>query len=699
VHPIQMLFSAEHHKRELRASAIRFRHTWCRMLVKALETGKSADVEASVHHILEQIERRATLAAADHLLMREPKDDLQLVIQELVSEFPEFIKKHQGVEQSAFTALIRIGLNLVGRDAQAAGMSRGSVEKALSVLREKMPALETSWNEFATNAVNSYLTDMSSVNSGDSLPGLMAERIQKELANNRRPSGFIDAYAEVARQTVYWKMVEGGYCKFGNDYARGLETLRHLGFSQVSTNPVLAAKAFDEDPNLVKRLSEEIDRNPDWKQNPRAHGDEIVIAGTLLALWLNLEVFRPLAILVKNRDYMISFQLNPNVADDFRGSLEDARRVYALALEHLTQYDRSLGVERAGQVPPNIVFKVAGSSESARQITRELNASGIGTNNTVTFTVAQEARLIVDAVEGKAVAIKAGKQVTRTYETNMGGRLVSHLREEEARRILLEVAARKGEDEATQLILRIAKRLNLSDPEMQRVKRALSVGEKADIVCAYKNMKSLTHEAFREAPFAAGLNEQQVQQLEMDLRKAGTLVAKRVYSTFYDRENRRKWMEWLERKHNIERAQAALILDSMDILPASKRMPEDTLDTLASTNMCNTEFPNHAKAVQLYSEKANFDLATYRDAVLQPIDLELVRRLSKVRDFVRAYEYTSDIAEQVLEVGVTPPVGDPGLGGVREQEWHEFGPVKKTMKEFREAYNKFLERCVRLASA
>jgi hypothetical protein len=692
-------FSTEHHKRELRASAIRFRHTWCRTLVKALETRKPADVEASVHHILQQIERGATLAAADHLLMREPKDDLQMVIQELMSEFPEFIKKHQGVEESVFTALIRIGLNLVGRDAQTAGISRVSVEKALSVLRQRMPTLEASWNQSATNAVNSYLTDMSSVNSGDSLPGLMAERIRKELANDLRPSGFIDAYAAVARQTVYWKMVEGGYCKFGNDYARGLETLRHLGFSQVSTNPVLAAKAFDEDPNLVRRLGEEIDRNPDWKQNPRAHGDEIVIAGTLLALWSNLEVFRPLAILVENRDYMISFQLNPNVADDFRASLEDARRVYALAREHLTQYDRSLGVEDPGQVPPNIVFKVAGSSESARQITRELNASGIGTNNTVTFTVAQEARLIVDALEGKAVAIKTGRQVTRTYETNMGGRLVSHLREEEARRILLEVAARKGEDEATQLILRIAKRLNLSDPEMQRAKRALSVGEKADIVCAYKNMKSLTHEAFLEAASAGGLNEQQAQQLEIDLRKAGTLVAKRVYSTFYDKENRRKWMEWLERKHNIERAQAALILDSMDILPASKRMPEDTLDALASTNMCNTEFPNHAKAVQLYSEKANFDLATYRDAVLQPIDLELVRRLSSVRDFVRAYEYTGNIAEQVHEVGVTSSVGDLGLGGVREQEWHEFGSVKKTMNEFREAYNKFLERCIQLASA
>jgi hypothetical protein len=158
-------------------------------------------------------------------------------------------------------------------------------------------------------------------------------------------------------------------------------------------------------------------------------------------------------------------------------------------------------------------------------------------------------------------------------------------------------------------------------------------------------------------------------------------------------------VEWLERGHNLERAEATLILNSMDILPASKRIPEDTLDTLAPANMCNTEFPNHAKAVQLYSEKPDFDLTVYRGAVLRPPDEELVRRLSNVRDFVHAYEYTEDVSKQMLEVGVTSAIGELGLGGVKEQDWHEFGPVKKTMNEFREAYNKFLERCIELASA
>jgi transaldolase len=118
---------------------------------------------------------------------------------------------------------------------------------------------------------------------------------------------------------------------------------------------------------------------------------------------------------------MVSFQLNPNVADDSKASLEDARRAYALAREHLTAYDRSLGIQTPGTVAPNIVFKVAASSKAAREVTLELNASGIGTNNTVTFSVSQEVPLMVDALEGKARATSAGRPVTRTYMTNMGG--------------------------------------------------------------------------------------------------------------------------------------------------------------------------------------------------------------------------------------------------------------------------------------
>lgn len=615
-----------------------------------------------------------------------------------MSQLPDFLKEHPDLERTAFTALIRIGLNLVGQDAKVSRIPTRVREKCLSALRENTTALENSWSKSSSDAVKECLADMSSVNSEDSLPGYIAEKIQKHLGADLRPSTFVDAFAKVARQTIYWRMVEGKFCKFGNDYARGLETLRHLGFSQVSTNPVLAAKAFDEDPALVRKLQEEIANNAVWRQNPNEHAHELVMAGTLLALWPNLEVFRPLAYLAGNRDYMISFQLNPNVADDAKASLEDAMRAYRLAQRHLTTYDRYLGLPNPGKLRPNLVFKVAASSEAARQVTRELNAMGIGTNNTVTFTVAQEAQLIMDALEGKCKAIKSGKPITRTYETNMGGRFVSHLRELEAVRIFVDIAGRIGDEAATQLVMRFAKSLGLAEQEIERAQRAPGIAQKAEIVCAFRHLKSLAHDAFLEIAAEGGWGRAEVEQLEADLKKAGTLVAKRVYSVFYEKKNHDRWVAWLQKDHKIGRADAVTVLDSMDVLPASKRVPEDTYDTLGWPNMCNTEFPNHARAVQLYSEREGLDLDPYRNAVLLQAEAHLVKRLMAIEDFVHGYEYTKEISSQLIHLGILSDVEGLCVRGIRAQEWKDFGAVKKTMAEFKEAYEKFLATCVNLAS-
>jgi hypothetical protein len=567
----------------------------------------------------------------------------------------------------------------------------------LSSLRTNTLALEDSWTEFARDATNNYLAEMASVNSGDSLPGYMAESIRSHLGTDLRPSHFIDAFAQVARDTVYWKMVNGKFCKFGNDYARGLETLRHLGFSQVSTNPVLAAKAFDEDPALVKKLQKEISENSSWKQDPEKYAHDMVMAGTLLALWPNLDVFRPLAFLVNNWDYMISFQLNPNVADNVKASLEDAKRAYKLVQRHLVIYDRCLGIANPGKLRPNLVFKVAGSSRAAREVTRALNAAGIGTNNTATYTVAQEIQLIIDALDGKSRAVKSGKPLTRTYETNMGGRFVSHLREVEAERILLDIVRRIGEEKANELLLRLAKGLGLSGQEIGRLQSASDVAQKVKIACAFKNLKTLAHEAFMTVATEGGMSRAEIEQLEADLKKAGTVVARRVYWVFYDKKNHGRWVDWLQRQHKISRRDAITVLDSMDVLPASKRVPEDTYDTLGFPNMCNTEFPNHARAVQLYSERGNFDLNSFRNAVASAPDPEVVKRLMSIDDFVRGYDSTKAISTDLVRVGVLSDGQELGLGGVPEDEWQGFGAVKKTMAEFKDAYERFLVRCVDLA--
>jgi len=647
--------------------------------------------------MLQQVQRGQTLAAADHLLVRGRRSDSAAVVERLMSQLPGFLTRHSGLERDVFVTLIRIGLNLVGQDAKVAQVPPRAAQKALSSLRTNTLALEDSWTEFARDATNNYLAEMASVNSGDSLPGYMAESIRSHLGTDLRPSHFIDAFAQVARDTVYWKMVNGKFCKFGNDYARGLETLRHLGFSQVSTNPVLAAKAFDEDPALVKKLQKEISENSSWKQDPEKYAHDMVMAGTLLALWPNLDVFRPLAFLVNNWDYMISFQLNPNVADNVKASLEDAKRAYKLVQRHLVIYDRCLGIANPGKLRPNLVFKVAGSSRAAREVTRALNAAGIGTNNTATYTVAQEIQLIIDALDGKSRAVKSGKPLTRTYETNMGGRFVSHLREVEAERILLDIVRRIGEEKANELLLRLAKGLGLSGQEIGRLQSASDVAQKVKIACAFKNLKTLAHEAFMTVATEGGMSRAEIEQLEADLKKAGTVVARRVYWVFYDKKNHGRWVDWLQRQHKISRRDAITVLDSMDVLPASKRVPEDTYDTLGFPNMCNTEFPNHARAVQLYSERGNFDLNSFRNAVASAPDPEVVKRLMSIDDFVRGYDSTKAISTDLVRVGVLSDGQELGLGGVPEDEWQGFGAVKKTMAEFKDAYERFLVRCVDLA--
>jgi hypothetical protein len=667
-------------------------------MVSEVKLSRHASSDFSVRHILQQVRQGQTLAAADHLLVRRRRNDIAAVVESLMNQLPGFLTRHSGLERDVFATLIRIGLNLTGQDAKVAKIPTRAVQKALSSLRRNAVVLEDSWTEFARDATNNYLTDMASVNTGDSLPGYMAESIRSHLGTDLRPSHFIDAYAQVARDTVYWRMVEGKFCKFGNDYARGLETMRHLGFSQVSTNPVLAAKAFEEDPALVKKLRKEISENSSWKQDPQKYAHDMVMAGTLLALWPNLEVFRPLAFLVNNWDYMISFQLNPNVADDVKASLNDARRAYKLVQRHLVIYDRCLGIPNPGKMRPNLVFKVAGSSRAAREVTRALNATGIGTNNTVTYTVTQEVQLIIDALEGKSRAVKSGKPLTRTYETNMGGRFVSHLREVEAERILLDIVRRIGEEKANELLLQLAKGLDLSDQDSGRLRSAPNVAQKVKITCAFKNLKTLAHEAFMTVATEGDMSRAEIEQLEADLKKAGTLVAKRVYWVFYDRKNHNRWVVWLQRQHKISRRDAITVLDSMDVLPASKRVPEDTYDTLGSPNMCNTEFPNHARAVQLYSERDNFDLNSFRNAVTSAPDQEVVKRLMSIDDFVRGYDSTKAISTELVRVGVLSDEQELGLGGVPEDEWQGFGAVQKTMGEFKDAYDRFLARCVDLAS-
>ncbi len=634
--------------------------------------------------VVEAIQNGQTLAAADQVLIDPQPGALAQRVEELLSA----VQNDDCPAAEVCRTLIRLGMNFVGRDAEIVGYGADESDRALEQVLAAIDDLE---GAIMADVVAEFLDDMKSVNLSDSLSGLLAERIEADLNNASPGRSFLTLLKSQMRGGVYWRMIGEDYCKFGNDFARGLEYLRHYGFCQVSTNPVLAAKAFDEDGSLAEQLKVEIDKHDDWKQDPEAHADEIAMAATLIALWPNLSIFRPLAVHTELRDYMVSFQLNPNIADQADESIEDARNAYGLASDFLERYDRLLGLgDRSGRINPNIVFKVAASHEAARKITTTLNGNAIGSNNTVVYTVAQEVQLILDAFEGKARAAAAGEQVVRTYETNMGGRFVSHLREVEAEKIFLAAAARAGEGKASELIGALAADLGAEDSA------GGSLADTAREVCAYAHLKTLDHPIVLEAAEAAGQSADAIRLLEDDLKKAGTLVARRVYRIFFSPENRPKWVEHLKKTYGVTHDQALWIVDSMDVLPASKRIPDDSFHTLGASNMCNTEFPNHARAVQVASEAEGFNLEDFRDAVLDTYEPGVDQRLRELPDFCRGYDLTPSL-KGFLQNVVDIDVAGWQTRGLEPGDWPDFGSVQKTSAEFRAAYDTFAAQCIAIA--
>ncbi len=617
-----------------------------------------------------------TLAVADQILISPQAGSLQSRVDELL----DAIENSSTSGDLICKTLIQLGMNLVGRDAEIVGYGAEEIDTALDSVLNALDNLE---GDHATGVVNDFLADMKSVNLSDSLSGLLAERIESNLDANNPARSFLELLKTNMRGGVYWQMIGENICKFGNDFARGLEYLRHYGFCQVSTNPVLAAKAFDEDPTLDDELKAEIARHDEWKADPEKYADDIVMAATLIALWPNLSIFRPLAMHTGLKDYMVSFQLNPNIADQADASIEDARNAYRIADDYLKGYDKLLGVSDI-TLDPNIVFKVGGGHEAARKITTVLNSEGIGTNNTVVYTVAQEVQLVIDAFEGKARAAQAGKQVVRTYETNMGGRFVSHLREVEAEKLFGALS----EDRASELLAELASDLEVDIPEGTLV-------EQATEICSYAHLKSLDHPVILKVAEAAGQSSEAIVQLEADLKKAGTVIARRVHWIFYAPENRPKWVAYLSDNYGLSEDQAQWILASMDVLPASKRVPDDTLHALGE-NMCHTEFPNHQRAVQLVSEEPDFDLDELRGSIGHEYEPGVTQRLYELPDFQKGYDLTPSLKD-FIENEVQIDLSGWQTRGMEPGDWPEFGSVQKTTTEFKAAYDTFLMRCIELA--
>lgn len=623
----------------------------------------------------------------------------------------------------AYDVLLEIAINLFGLEREWVGFTDRDVEDTLKIIRSTLSTWEATERktygsaEVAKAVVKMKIEDMKKVMRGDprgikSMVAFMGENIEKKLKEDNITLSFLDALREEIQSNIYYVMSKKGMCRFGNDYALGLRWLRRLGYVQVSTNPVLAAIAYRDDPGLWKKLEDYLRKNPDYLRNIDERRDELAMLATMLALWPNMEVFRPVFYLKGFSDGMISYQLNPNVADDVDRSIEDALKIYRATQEYFMRYDEYLlwgwskDVERGR---PNIVFKVAGSSPAAIDITSILEGLGIGTNNTITFTVSQEVALILAKMRGRAKAVKMGIKPTRVYETNMGGRLEGHLREAKAAQLIME-ALKKFENPEAKL-LEFCRKLGVPADSRKEVwvgptgwgynYTAKTLEEKVALASFNQYLKSLVNEHLADLLVEAKIFNSREEALnylaewEKAIGLAGTLVAQRVWWIFFSSENRAKWINYLISEYGLTREEAEAVLNGIDVLPASKRKPMDTFLTLARWNMTNTEFPDHQFNVLRESQSSNFKLSNYDNAIMMKHDPKVIETLNQLDDFVKAYELTPDLSELLKKVGIR--VEDMGVRGLPYDGWRNFGSTVKTMTGFTEAYNDFRSKVVEVA--
>jgi hypothetical protein len=677
------------------------------------DAGRRPIPEDHVAHIVQLVGWGHALLAADHLLFPEITGRLPAVtggvIRQLGMDFvasrprptddPVELEGKVRRRQFAYEALLEIAINFFGLESRwlDAEEKRQAVEQIRAALAEWEEREQAEGSVSVAQAVVRHtLGRMRLVQGGTGMVAQAAARIEQAL-EGRRPvlPAYLEAAAAEIEGNIYARMVREGVCRFGNDYALGLRWLRHLGFEQVSTNPVLAALAYKDDPALGRLFQEEVRHHPrfgQWARAPQQFADQIALYATLLALWDNLHVYRPIFfnLAAESGGGVVSFQLNPRVAHLVQESIQDVFTAFAAATEDLRVYDDYLLAgypatrERAR---PNMVIKVAASSPAAREIARTINRLGIGSNITLSYSAAQEVTMALEELAGMAGAVKMGIVPTQVYVTNMGGRLESHLREVKLEELFALLRAHLGEARALDRVRTLA----AANGSTARVEQA--EGYEAKVVAAtryahQRRIDSHVAEALREVASA-----EELQRWEEAIGRAGTLVARRVWGIFFSPENREKWLAYLCRTYQLTREQAELVFSRICYLPASKRKPEDTYWALAGRNLVHTEFPNHQENVRRMATSETFRLADYRESIGAEFPPEVLARLQTMADFRTAYELTPELNEILREVGIA---GDFGTGGHLPEQWPEFGPVRKTLAEFTEAYEAFRAEMLRL---
>jgi hypothetical protein len=665
-----------------------------------------------VAHILQLTQMGQTTLAADHLLFPEINEMLSKIASGLIrklnilfnesksikADSESSVKRKTRFRQYTYETLLEMALNFYGLESRWLDeMERKECNQYILSVLPEWEDLERKEGDFSIAAavIEKWLSKMKRVQKGSSMVAQTALRIEAGL--DFKKSVLVDFLKNAEKEikgNIYYRMVKEGKCKFGNDYALGLRWLRHLGFEQVSTNPVLAARAYQDEPALTEVFREEVKSHPsfkEWSTQPSKYGEEITLFATLLALWDNLHVFRPIFYNLRESSGggVVSFQLNPNVAHLVEESIRDVFLAFSLASTNMDIYDRYLlaGYRMDGEKGrPNMVIKVAATTPVARTITSTINSYGFGSNITVDYTVSQETTLILEEMEGMAKAIRKGIRPTQLYMTNMGGRLESHLREVKLEDCFHELKKKIGEEKATEKI----NRLSEANATKDKVVKAKSYEEKVLAATRFAHgQKRIDGPIFEALGDIA--SKESLQSWEDAIGKSGTLVARRIWWIFFSEANRDRWVTYLMKKHSLTQDQARFVLDRIHYLPASKRKPFDTYWTLSSRNLVHTEFPDHQENVRNMAEGPQFNLKEYGESVSNTFPEETLEQLNEIADFRKAFEINPELDGIFKKVGIS---GDFGSKGLMPSEWPEFGPVQKTLTEFKAAYDNFQKEMV-----
>jgi hypothetical protein len=86
-----------------------------------------------------------------------------------------------------------------------------------------------------------------------------------------------------------------------------------------------------------------------------------------------------------------------------------------------------------------------------------------------------------------------------------------------------------------------------------------------------------------------------------------------------------------------------------------------------------------------------FNLEEYRESISHAFPEGILEQLTQLKDFRKAFEINPELAERFKEVGISEGMG---LKGLTPSEWPEFGPVQKTLAEFKNAYDSFQKEMV-----